>query len=451
MNKIEFNSDRTAAIVQTAKVSALVTFKNAPRATASVPTLNENRTSEKLAYWGETSNDLPQKMISDIRKDVELGPWLNTKAVLTYAGGLTWGIPKMVQKGEEYIEVLTPLTDPKQEREIKDFMRKSAIPRYLYEASVDLRTFFNGFAEFVLQVDHKKIVQLCIQAAETCRWEKMNSSGVIEHCYINANFPDESDLSKAKKVKVLDPYYDPAARLKELAEKDKERHNYIYPLSIPTPGSTYYQHPDWNGVREVGWLEVSQAIPKFKQSVLENQMAIKYHVEISDQFWPTRFPDWEEKTAAQKETCVQAELKKFSDIMSGVEGAGNSLITAMKQNFEQGKDFSMWKITPIENKLSKGEFMAEVKEASINKAMAVGLHPALLGTVPNSGLGGSGSNIREAFNLNAIVNKPVQDIILEPLYVIRDFNKWNPDVEFRIKNPFMTTLDKGVETETKTE
>ena len=77
------------------------------------------------------------------------------------------------------------------------------------------------------------------------------------------------------------------------------------------------------------------------------------------------------------------------------------------------------------------------------------MHPALSGITPNSGMGGAGSNIREAYNLHIIMNQFNQDLILEPLYVVRDYNGWGDDIEFKFKNSLMTTLDAGKETKPK--
>lgn len=435
MTKIIHNSDFSASIVETVNVSALVTFEKQPRSLTALP---KDEGSGKIAIWGE-ENDFPQKVIEDVRKDAELGPLLEKQAVLLYSGGLTWGIPSLNEKGEE---ILTPLKD-NEHLEILSWMRTSNISRYLFEASVDLFWFFNAFPEIILSLDRKKIVQLCVQQAERCRWEKMDKSGYSKNCYISANFPEAKETDAlTKKLPVIDPYYNPAENLRAMPSGT----NFIYPLSFPTPGSTYYQLASWNGLRESGWLAVSQAIPKFKLNLLEKQLNIKYHVEISDQYWPMRYKNWESLSDKDKQAKVEAELSKFADIMKGVEGSGNSLVTAMRTDFNLNKEFSMWKITVIDNKLAKGEFMEEVKEASLNKSMAIGLHPALVGTVANDGLGGAGSNIREAYNLHNIMNRPKQDILLEPLYLIRDFNGWNPLLEFRIKNPFMTTLDAGAET-----
>lgn len=431
-NKIEYNADYSAAILTTAKFSAVVTFDK--RASSSRV---DDFSSDVIATWGD-GNDFPQKVIEDIRKDVELGPLFEKQAALLYSGGLTWGIPEYNDDGKK---ILRPLP-PARNIIVQKWMRDSQVHRYLYEASEDLTRFANAFPEVILRMDRKEIIQLCAQPAEYCRWELQNKDGIVEHCYFNVNFPDVPHTHKStRKIPVLDPYYKPAEALKQT----KKGHNFIYPLSFPAPGCNYYQLANWNGLRESGWLSFSQAIPKFKMNILEKQVNIKYHIEISSMYWETKYKNWSTMKDAERKKIVDAELKSFTDIMSGVANSGNSLVTAMITKPEWNKEYSMWKITPIESKLGKGEFMEEMKEASLAKMQAVGLHPALIGTMPNNGMGGAGSNIREAYNLNAILTKPKQDLLLEPLYLVRDFNGWDPEMEFMIQNPFMTTLDKGKE------
>jgi hypothetical protein len=436
--KVMFAEDNSAALVVAAKFGAVVTFSKEQRGTTPI---KDEETFEDFIPWGE-SNDFPQKVMEDVDKDTEIGPLLEKKAELLYAGGIVWGIPKL-ENGEE---ILVP-ADDKTNTEISLFFDRSNINRYLIEAGMDLVFFYNAFPEFVLSRDRSKIVQLCVQEASYCRWGKQNKIGFIETCYVNANWPDAKISDKETvKLPVLDPYYAPADTLRET----KSGHHFIYPISFPTPGKSFYQLAIWNGLRESGWLEVSQAIPKLKKHILENQTRIIYHIEISDLYWPSKYKNWNEKTDAEKKKAQDTDIKMFTDIMSGVENSGNSLITGMKTSFDLNKEFSLWKVNVVDNKIKKGEFLEEGKEASLNKMSAIGLHPALVGSMPNNGMGGAGSNIREAYNLNAILSKTKQDILLEPLKVVRDYNGWDPRIQFRIKNAFMLTLDKGKETTEKT-
>ncbi len=419
-------------------MSAIVT--NAPT-TRPTTTVEKSFDSLPVAAWGE-NNTFPQDVISDVRKDPEIGTLLDKKARLLYSGGLIYG---KITIGNDGAETMTPI-DADKDKEIKAWLNRSNINRYLIEAAKDLYWYSNIFPEIVLTKDRKSIVQLCTQAAEECRWSKQNpKSGLIETCYINADWSTISATDPlTKKLSVIDPYYDAT----ESIRKSKGT-NFIYPISYSSPGNKYYQLADWNSIRASGWLDVSRAVPKFKKHLLETQTTIKYHIEISDQYWPQKFPDWESLGDEQKIEKKEAELTKFQAVMSGTEKTGNNLFTAMITDVAAQKEYCLWKINVIDDKLKDGKYLEEGKEASLYKMAAVGLHPALVGTMPNNGLGGAGSNIREAYNLHMLMIRPDQDLILEPLNVIRDYNGWDPDIQFRFRNSFMNTLDKGTET-TKT-
>jgi hypothetical protein len=363
---------------------------------------------------------------------------LDEKARLAYAGGLIYGT---LVRNADGSETLSPVTGALQ-KEIDDWMMRSNITSYVYEVLKDLYWFGNAFPEIVLTTDRKKIVQLCVQPAEQCRWAKQNEKGIIDTCFINANFPDAKATDPlTKKLAVIDRYYDAAGTLLQRSET-----NLIYPLSIPSPGSNYYQLADWNSIRASGWLDVSRAIPKFKKSLLEKQMTIKYHIEVSNQFWEQKYPGFDTKEITEKVSIKEKEFKTFQDVMAGAGSAGGNLYSPMITDIVNGKDYALWKITAIDDKIKDGTFLEDGKDASLYKYSAMGIHPALLGTMPNNGLGGAGSNIREAHLLYTMKIRPHQDIILEPLnYLVVPYNKWD-GVTFRLRNSFMNTLDKGSQT-----
>jgi hypothetical protein len=434
METVIHNEDFSAHLLP--QINAIVTTRPQRNST---PLIKET-TSSKMAYWGD-GNDFPQIVIDDIRKDPEIGTMLDKQARLLYSSGLVYGTIDFKENGDE---ILKP-PSPEVRKTIDTWLRKSNINRYIYEGARDLYFFYNVFPEVVRSVDDSKIIQLCIQPAEHCRFGKQNKRGIIDTCFINAQFPAETELDPRTIVlPVLDPYYDPAENL-----RNASGHNFIYPLSIPTAGSTYYQLADWNSVRSSGWLDVSKAIPKFKKNYIEKQLNIKYHIEISDQYWPLKFEGWAQKKAAEQAKIKNSELKVMNDLLSGLEKSGNSLVTAFKSNFDTGKEFSLWKINVIDDKIKDGKFLEDGKDASLYKATAVGLHPALIGAMPNSGMGGAGSNIREAYNLHMLSVRAHQDILLEPLELVKAYNGWPDDIVFRFRNSFMNTLDKGKET-TKT-
>jgi hypothetical protein len=407
-------------------------------------TINKDAANQEILFWGD-DNDFPQNVIGDVRKDPEIGTLLNKQAALLYSSGLSWGIPKIVDGVKRY----EPLTDA-ENLVVKEFNRKTNINRYVSETAKDLYWFSNAFPEIILEGSGKKIIQICAQAAEECRFGTQNkSTGLIDTCYINAQWPDgKANDPLTKKIPVLDSYYDPASQLRE----NLKGLNYIYPISVATPGNKFYQLADWNSIRESGWLEVSQEIPKFKKALLKNQMHLKYHIQISQLYWEKKFPGWSKLSDKEKNTKMREELDAIQATLVGAQNAGKSIRSIIHHDFNgAGKEFEMMKITPIDDKIQDGKYLEDGKDASTYKMSAIGLHPALIGTLPNNGMAGAGSNIREAYNLHMFLAKPMQDLILEPLNnLIIPFNGWNPEMEYYFNNQLMTTLDAGKEVKTKT-
>ena len=420
-----------AAAVSTGNI-----LKDLPKPTSS---LIKPEGNDVIAPWGE-DNDFPQKVIADVQKVPAIGELLDKQARLLYSGGLVWG---KLEYGDDGQEILKPLEKSKHDP-IRLFMRRTNIDRYLMEAAVDLYWFYNVFPEIVLSYDRSEIVQICVQAAEECRWAKQNpSTGLVQTCYINANWPDaKATDALTKKLNVLDPYYDPAEALRARTDGT----NYIYPISYPTPGQKLYQLANWNSLRLSGWLDIVLAIPKFKKALLENQLTIKYHIEISNQYWGWKYKGFDALKKEEQVKIMQDDIQAFCDAFIGPEKTGKPFFTSFQTDVHQNKEFAGWKINVIDDKIKDGQYLEDGKEASSQIMNAIGVHPALTGMTPDSGLGGAGSNIREAFTLHILTNRPHQDLILSPLYLIAQYNGWDPEVEFRFRNSFMTTLDKGKET-----
>ena len=442
MEKIDvlLSDDLTMGLTSTMLVNASV--KNIKKPT---PVVDKDVRTTDIIYWGD-GNDFPQQVIEDVDKNPELGNLLDKQATLLYSSGLMWGKLVGFDKGEEVIEPLSPELN----KEIMLWCKRTNINRYLLDASRDLYYFANVFPEIILSRDKSQIAQICTQAAEDCRWSIQNkTTGLVEYCYVSANWPVASiNDSFTKKIPVIDPYYSAADYLKE---NNSSSYNYIYPLNYSSPGKRFYQLATWNSIRESGWLDVALLIPKFKKALLENQSTIKYHLKVSDKYWSLKFGDeFETKSKDKKAEIIKDEIERIQKLVTGAEKTGVNFWSVFYSDLPQLKDLDLIKIEAIDDKIKTGQYLEEGKDASTYTMSAVGLHPALVGTTPNNGLGGAGSNIREAYNLNILTNKPRQDLVLEPLnLLVTEYNGWGVDTVFRFKNQFMTTLDTGTEMSSK--
>src|SRR3990167_1866122 len=224
---IVFSDNMLIAYLEGSRATVNLSKSKAPYPTS--PLMKESG-SRKIAYWGD-DNLFPQTVIEECSKNTLIPTTLDWKARALYGGGVMTGKTTYDAKGEE---IFTPEIFPV----VRDFFKRSNLKRYFIEGCFDFYWFQNVFPEMILSRDRKEIVSMVAQETTYCRWEKQNpATGLIENCYINANWDNGGTENNSIIVPVLDPYYDPVNNLRE----DKRGFKYIYPISYPSPGKTYYQ------------------------------------------------------------------------------------------------------------------------------------------------------------------------------------------------------------------
>jgi hypothetical protein len=436
MSIVHVSGDMMTAYLEEHQVSVSLasTGKKAPQPTSPQVKPSSATRSGKVAIWGE-NNLYPQEVLAASRKNSLIPSTLNWKAKALYSGGLMTGKTVYDEEGNERFK-------PERNKDFEEFHRRNGLHLYLIEAVRDFYWFYNAFPELVLSADRKKINSIQSQDAAFCRWEVQNEkTGLVDHCYINANWEsnEREDSPFTTKVRVLDPYYDPVTSLREGSD-----YKYIYPLSYPSSGKVYYQLADWHSIIESGWLEFANYIPEFKLALMKNQITVKYHIEIADWYWKKKYGnEWDSYPQPVKMQKMEEELKRFNDMMSGAKNAGKAIITIMQTSADKNLMVSGWKITPIEDKQKDGAYVVDSQEASAHLLYAMGVDGTLVGSAPGKNMGsGSGSDKREAFNMYLSMCQIDVDILLSPLYLVRDYNGWDPELEFRFKKPFLQTLDK---------
>lgn len=395
-----------------------------------------------IAYWGDT-NTQPQ----DVIKALEKTPWVDTvldwKGRALYGQGVMWG--KVNGINPDGSEIFEPVKDPK----INEFMRRSNFDRsYLVPACRDLYKFYNVFPEIILSNDRSQIVNINCQDASFCRWEKQDANGIVNYCYVNADWgKPNGTVENSKKIPVIDPFWDPAETLRAR----KGSYNYIYPLSYPTSGKVYYALPHWNSIRTSGLLTWSNAIIKYKQTLMNNQISVKYLIETTLEYWIFKYPKYDSLTPEEKQQIILSERQNFDKYLMGETNAGKSMMTIMLLDPITKAQIPGLRITPIADVMKDGAYIEDSQEASSHLLYALGVDGTLIGNAPGKGMGaGSGSDKRVAFNNYNSLHDIHRDILLEPLYLIRDYNKWDPELEFRFKYPIIMTLDSGKQTQQQT-
>lgn len=400
--------------------TVVTTYKNAQDAAPSKVVAPRDYSAWPWSPWGD-DNLFPQQVLGDLEKNSIALRALEKRKTVHYGRGIL----AYRDKGKD--EQGAPVREPVTDAEVVDFLRLNRLNFQWIELIGSLEMFANGWIEFILNKGQDKINRVFVKDPAYCRHGKMDSDhpGRIPYLFYSAQWefnPSETDGSL---VKI--PMFDPA-------KYDGKRYRdpqFAYPVYYRSFNKSYYHLSVWNGIRESGWLSIANKVPRLKQAIMKNQMTIKYHIEIPDDYFTNRYPS-PDYTREQREAVRTRILSEMNDFLSDVENSGKTFVSFNFFNKLKGEYLTGWKINVIDNKLKDDAYLPDSQAANSEILFAIGVDPCLIGSgMPGGSLGaGSGSDKREAFwQLNAEMGI-YRQISLEPLYFIRDFNKWPSDIEF---------------------
>lgn len=394
--------------------------------------------------WG-LNNNFPAELTERMYKNPVMSSGLKFNIDIAYGEGITAGRYEMEGKKRVFVPEYN-------NTDVNKFFEENDINGYLLEQLTDLSIFYNIFPEIILNREKEpKIVSLSSKEATFSRWESMNpETGEIEHHFYSAYWgrssnPSDSQIDITPVLRRRNTLRD--LRIRMGLEKDNSGnlkqptdYRFIIPVSFPTPGRPYYQKPYYISIIESGWYDLACSIPAFKNAILKNQMAIKYHVELADDYFSKIFEVEGITDDAKKKARIKKEYDDLNSYLAGQENAGKAVISFVKYS-PDGKEMRRMKITVIDNKNAGGEYLEDSEEASNVMSFGMGVHPSLIGSAPGKNSTISGTEARELFIIKQALMRPIRDRLLRPIYIIKNFNNWDPTLSFEIPNITLTTLD----------
>jgi hypothetical protein len=390
--------------------------------------------------WGD-DNQRPYKVMKKIRHDEVMSQNKLFNSLTGYASGIR------IRREDESV-----ITDAEQ----LEFFRYNRMPRYFMEQVVDMKHFFFTASTIILSGDGNKIVKLRHKEACHVRFESCNpKTGRIENLFY-ANWEDHSPREdEIEIIPVLD-LYDPLGDLetrmgrlpdatgrKKQAVKDRK---FAIINQFPVAGCKYYPFAPYWSVFLSGWYDIKQMIPPGKKAKFRNHAQIKYQVEVHRDYWENICREEGISDMEKKAARVKKEKENIREFLTGIENSGKMWITGYYID-PTGKEIRMVRISLIDTGKEGGDWIDDAEEASNMICYADNIHPNLVGATPGKNHGGfSGSVQRELFTIKQALEKPYHDILLEPFFVIKEYNGWE---DFVIDVPVitLTTLDKGKDAE----
>jgi len=421
---------------------ALVTFSSNNGDEADVTTLLLHTENEegKIAAWG-ANNDFPQKLLEKARKSSSLLSALRVSRKSHFGSGFIIAEEKH-EEGKRIFNKKCFHEYP----EINAFWKRNLMKRFWKETIADLEYWAIAFPEYVLSKDYKKINRIKRQMTANCRFEIMDEeTRFVKNVYISSKWKEGVDVASkyVSKVPLISNYWS-AEEVKNYCKENGIR-NFIRPVYYPLIDENYYPKAEWQSIDNNGWLDIINSIPDFKKSFLENQLNIKFLIEVSEEYFERRYKeDWKTFTPEKREEIRKEFVEALDVALRDTKNAGKSIMSMVYKD-DNGNPLPGLSVTTIDNKLGDGAYLKDT-EAGIQEALtAVGVDPSLIGAgIPGGSLGaGSGSDKREAWLILSALMKTNRDTTIEPFEFIQDYNGWDEKLIGGFEDTVLTTLDKN--------
>jgi hypothetical protein len=358
-----------------------------------------------------------------------------------YGNGLILVRDKANDQGKKEIQMVDPSEIPA----IQEFFLNSQMNRFWKETITDLEYFSIAFPEYILSENFKTINRVRRQKTAWCRFSLPNKeNNLVEYVYISEKFGKEAvDASSeyVEEVSLIDSYWSPD-QVKEYCKVNNIK-KFIRPIFYPLIDEAMYPKSEWHAVVESGWLDVANSVPELKKAIFQNQMVIKYLVEIDERYLKAVYQEnWVKFTPDERIDIRNKIIDTVNDSLTGNANAGKT-IQSMKIVGEDGKAYPAIEITAIDDKLKDGSYLPEAEAANSEVLFALGVDPSLIGAgIPGGKLGaGSGSDKREAFTILSALFKTNRETTLEVYDFISQYNGWDKTIRAAFENTILTTLD----------
>lgn len=394
--------------------------------------------SAEIVQWG-SDNLYPQNFYNKkfLKNGAAVGG-INTLSTTIYGNG--FGLHKKVKTEAGKIELQEQLLEDFPD--IETFVLENNLDKYWDGKTKDLSLFEIAFTEHVISVNGESIARVKRHQAAHCRFAKMDASGTIPYVFVN------TDWSAAKKefstpIVFFDKDKLTPLEIKEIC-KEKGITNFCTASKYAFIDENYYPKAGWHAVDRNGWMDVANSVPELKQALFENQMHFKYIVYISDYYFESYYKEeWDDFDAEKRQKMREDLAETIDEHMSGNKASGRSLVSPIFE--DNGKFVEGIKVDVIDNKLKDGSYLPDASAANSEILFAIGVNPAIIGagTPGGSNLGGSGSNIREAYTVLSASLVPKRIYVSDDWLFWRAFNNWDKSLIGMFSGVNLTTLDKN--------
>lgn len=358
-------------------------------------------------------------------------------------------------------------------KEVKEFMKGSNLDLIFTELAGDISHM--GICFPSLQLDRQagnpndttwnpKVIALDRQPCTICRLERMDPKNRINYVYVSNRWYDSmvAETGKDHHIAAI-PALDPHRPLKSLEEKVRDVRirayngktgrdgksqserptHFILPCYYPSMGRPYYPEPAWFSILRGDVYKYTSTIIENRSIAKENSNSAGKIIYIHTEYLAQLYLQNNINKLEEKDALRDKMWNEINEFLKDRQNNGQTIISFTFIGSD-GKEHDAWRIVdvPISSKTEADANKTELEELSNIIFLALGIHSVLIGNSIGASSSG-GTQQREMYELKKLLSVPTQRLLLGPLNVVRDFNGWDPHLEWEIGQMTLTTLDRN--------
>ena len=328
---------------------------------------------------------------------------------------------KVVKDGKKQYEYV----DDAETNLMEDWVEDNRLNSILSEAALQMCFSGRAYIKLTLSINAQPEKLELIDVFHCCpaRSDKLDNG--ITAYKLNPNFGNK--LYKKEETKTL-PAFDFSNPIKYAVS--------IIDLRQDMPGQIFHPWAEWWGTKN--WTGVSNKVPKFHNSGLDNGYNLKYHFSIPDDYF--RKDEYTEEEV-DEETLKSQILSEMAASLAGTDNVDKAFFTFHKVMADRGM-VSEVKITPLDNKMSDTAYTELFNTANVAQASGHGVLPSLAGIDTGSKLGGSGKELEAAANYQqGFLTWSDRELLLTIPRIVQKLMNWDRNKQFVFRNISLYTYD----------
>jgi hypothetical protein len=297
-----------------------------------------------------------------------------------------------------------------------------------------------------------KIVRLGFLPCVCSRFEEMDPQLRINYVYYCEKWRLDATAKIEAKDMVAYPALMPENRLNKLRKVVSENASrrpsarplwFCAPCYQPSMLRPYYPQPAWWSIFPSKVYEYASTLITDKATARQNSTMWGKMIFIHNEYLRSLFDAAGADTTEEKEKVRNSIYMRINNFLKNRENGGKSICLDMFPAADNKTMQYAVQIVDVPTVSNASEMKDELEEISSIIFFAIGINPSLVGAVPGKSGSTGGTYQRELTLLKQNQLSSRQRTYLKLLNDIRDFNGWDHNAFWVIRQQVLTTLDRN--------